>query len=99
MMKQQIGSMLEKELEAYLRRKVQAAGGLFFKWENKAVAGTPDRIAIFPGGRIAFVEMKRPGGVLSPQQVKVHEMLRVRGCDVYVIWNKEQAEEFLNERT
>lgn len=60
---------LEKDIEAKLRQAVGSAGGLCLKWVCPGWAGVPDRIVLLPGGRIVFVEVKRPkGGTLSPIQ-------------------------------
>lgn len=60
---------LEKEIEEKLRKAVEAAGGLCLKWVCPGWAGVPDRIVLLPGGRLVFVETKRPkGGVLSKLQ-------------------------------
>ena len=53
--------------------------------------GAPDRIILLPGGRIFFVEVKRPGGRPSPLQLKRHEQLRNLGFDVFVLDGKEQV--------
>lgn len=36
------------------------------------VAGVPDLAFVLPDGRAAFVELKRPGGTLSPAQKAFH---------------------------
>jgi hypothetical protein len=41
---------------------VEAAGGQCLKWTSPGTTGLPDRIALLPGARIAFIEMKRPKG-------------------------------------
>lgn len=52
---------LEKSIENVLRKAVEAEGGLCLKWVCPGHRGVPDRMLLFPGGIIAFVELKRPG--------------------------------------
>lgn len=60
---------LEKEIEKKLVDAVKAAGGLCLKWISPGTTGLPDRIVLLPGGKIAFVELKRPrGGRKGPLQ-------------------------------
>lgn len=86
---------LERDIERKLRRMVKARGGLCLKWVCPGWAGVPDRIVLLPGGRICFVETKRPkGGRLSQLQKKWHEILARLGFDVYVIWDAEDLQLF-----
>ena len=60
---------LEKDIERSLGRMVGKHGGLCLKWVCPGWAGVPDRIILLPGGRVIFVELKRPeGGVISSRQ-------------------------------
>ncbi len=61
------------------------------KWVCPGMAGAPDRICIFPGGRIIFVELKKPGRVdgMSARQKKVCSLLSGLGCTVLRIGSKE----------
>lgn len=71
---------LEKEIETKLRRMVERRGGLCLKWVCPGWSGVPDRIILLPGGRIIFVELKRPkGGKLSELQKWWLEKLRFLG--------------------
>ena len=71
----------EKDIERKLRVKVEQAGGWCLKFIS-SVSGVPDRICLFPGGIIAFVEMKRHGE--SPRPLQVHQIKRIRGLGFYV---------------
>lgn len=53
--------MRERTVEAALRKAVEDKGGLCLKWVCPGHTGVPDRMILFPGGVIAFVELKRPG--------------------------------------
>lgn len=53
---------LEKDIEKALGRMVGRHGGLCRKWVCPGWAGVPDRIVLLPGGRVIFVELKRPKG-------------------------------------
>lgn len=52
---------LEKSIENVLRKAVEDEGGVCLKWTCPGHRGVPDRMILFPGGIIAFVELKRPG--------------------------------------
>lgn len=78
---------LEKDIEAKLRQTVEAAGGLCLKWVCPGWAGVPDRIVLLPGGRIVFVETKRPkGGRLSAMQKWWRKKLTDLGFKYEAVW-------------
>lgn len=86
--------MDEKALERHLCATVKHLGGLALKWLNPWFTGVPDRIVILPWRRIYFVELKSPGGRVSPRQKVVFEWLAKLGWPVTVIFNREQLFEF-----
>lgn len=45
----------------------------------------PDRLVLFPGGRLAFVELKAPGKKMRPLQVKRAKQLTALGFRVYCV--------------
>lgn len=87
--------MLEKQIEAYLIKRVRALGGEAYKFTSPAHRGVADRIVCLPDGQTWFVEVKTEGGRLSPlQKVFAADMLRMN--QKYVcLWNKEQIDEFI----
>ena len=85
--------MRESAVEQNIVRQVKALGGVAWKWVSPGRKGVPDRICIFPGGRVVFVELKRPGLTdgRSPTQKKVFGILERLGCTV---WRIDSGEDF-----
>lgn len=79
--------MLESTLERRLVELVKKAGGRAFKWVSPGETGVPDRICVFPAGKVIFVELKRPGRKdgRSARQKKIFEVLGRLGCLVWLI--------------
>ena len=75
--------MLEKDVEARLRREIMEIGGLCLKWVSPGYTGVPDRIILLPGGVVAFVELKAPGKKERPRQAFVQAALRAMGFTVF----------------
>ena len=58
--------MREKTIEQKFVAAVKAAEGLALKFISPGFDGVPDRIVLLPGGKMAFVEVKAPGGKAAP---------------------------------
>ena len=89
--------MLEKEVEKKLVTVVQMMDGVAVKFVSPGFAGMPDRLVLLPGGRMAFVEVKRPGEKPRPLQKARHRMLRKLGFKVYVLDSVEEIERIIDE--
>lgn len=88
-------TLLEKEIEAKLRKMVEAAGGLCLKWVCPGWSGVPDRIILLPGGWVVFVETKRPkGGRLSKLQKWWADKLLRLGFSYWTIWDEADLADF-----
>jgi hypothetical protein len=88
--------VLESDVEAYFRREEAAAGGVAFKFVSPSHRGVSDRIVCLPGGAVWFVELKRPGGRLSPLQ-HVFAALMGRMEQNYVcLSSREEIDEWLS---
>ena len=88
--------MREKSIEAELKKAVKSMGGICAKWVSPGIDGVPDRIVLFPGGRIGFVEVKAPGQKMRPLQKKRKRQLESLGFLVFCVDGIEQIEEVLN---
>ena len=89
--------MKEAAVEARLRQRVKALGGMAIKISPISQAGLPDRLVLLPGGRAFFVELKRPvGGRLSAIQLVVHPRLEALGFPVAVLNTTELVDQWLD---
>ena len=85
----------EKEVEHHLIAAVRKRGGLCLKFVSPGWAGAPDRIVLFPGGRVIFVEVKRPGERARALQMRRKAQLERRGFDSVVVDSKEAVDDLL----
>ena len=88
--------MREKDIEKTFTNAIKKAGGIAPKLVSPGTAGMPDRIVLFRGARVAFVELKQRGEKPRPIQVRRHDLLRDFGFPVYIIDNTEQIPEVIN---
>lgn len=91
------GLLRESYVESKLTTEVKKRGGLAVKFVSPGLNGVPDRLVLFPGGRLAFVEMKAPGKKMRPLQVKRAEQLRALGFSVYCVDRPEMIGGVLDE--
>ncbi|MEA5015670.1 MAG: VRR-NUC domain-containing protein [Candidatus Limiplasma sp.] len=82
--------MKESSIERRLVIEVKKRGGLAAKFVSPGLDGVPDRIALLPGGRMAFVELKTPGNTLRPLQELRKEQLESLGFRVFVVDGLDQ---------
>jgi len=85
--------MRESQIEKKLKDKVEAIGGKCMKFVSPGTSGVPDRICLFPGGRVIFVETKAPGEKPSSLQKKRHDELKKLGFKVLIIDSEEKINE------
>ena len=83
----------ERDVEKTLIRQVGKGGGLCLKFISPGWSGAPDRLCLWPGGRVMFAELKRPGGKMRPLQERRKKQLEELGFEVALIDSKGAAVE------
>ena len=84
----------ERDIEAWLRRRIEDMGGLFLKFTSPGNAGVPDRLVVLKRG-VVFVELKAENGVLtSLQSYQIARLKKLRQHAV-VVFGMDGAKEFL----
>ncbi len=86
---------LEKDIEAYLVRRVRERGGVAYKFTSPAHRGVADRVVCLPG-QTWFVEVKRPGGRLTGLQTLFGREMERLGQQYIVVWSKEEIDAWLS---
>ena len=89
--------MRESAIERRLVTEAIKCGGFAPKFVSPGLDGVPDRLLLFPGGRLAFVEVKAPGEKPRPLQRRRIEQLTALGFRVFVLDRIEQIGEILDE--
>lgn len=87
----------EKSVERKLVELTKLSGGLCIKLLTYQFTGLPDRMCLFPGGIIIFVELKTTGEKPRKIQLAVHRMFRNLGFRVEVIDTIKGVEDLIKE--
>ena len=89
--------MLESSVENPVVRYAEDKGVTSIKLKCPGARGKPDRLFLGEGGKIVFIEFKRPGEKPSKLQRWWHRHLRSLGFDVRVADSKEEGKEIIDE--
>lgn len=87
----------EKIVERKLVELVKINNGMCIKLLCDQLIGLPDRLCLFPGHKIAFVELKTTGQKPRRIQAYMHKKLRALGFRVEVIDTVEGAISFVED--
>lgn len=87
--------MRERDLEKKFVEKVKAYGGVTRKWSSQSHRGVPDRVVIWPGGDVHFVELKTETGVLSALQKKEINLLDAMKASVFVLYGIDDVNKYM----
>lgn len=87
--------MRESTIERHLTQRVKAAGGIAYKFTSPGRGGVADRIVCLQG-QTWFVELKAPGGRMSPlQKIFADDMARL-GQRYVCLWSKEEVDAWIS---
>ena len=90
----------ERSIELYLVHAVTARQGLAIKLDPVNKRGAPDRLVLLPGGRVVFIEVKRPhGGRVSKHQRAWQRKLERLGFETAIVRNKDEIDDLLARNT
>ena len=87
----------EKVVERKLVELVKINGGMCIKLLCDQLIGLPDRMCLFPGHKIVFVELKTTGRKPKRIQAYMHNELRALGFRVEVIDTVESVINFVDD--
>lgn len=87
----------EKAVERKLIELVKINKGMCIKLLCDQFIGLPDRLCLFPGNKIAFVELKTTGKKPRAIQAYIHKKLRALGFRVEVIDTISGVIDFIND--
>lgn len=85
----------EKVFERTASKYVESVGGMAVKLLSQFINGLPDRMFLFPGGRVIFVEFKSTG--CKPRKIQAVIMRRISdlGFTVMVVGTVNEYEELI----
>ncbi len=84
--------MLERDIKKYFLQEMHRIGALAEKFASNILRGPPDWLVTFES--MYLTELKQPGGVLAPHQVRDHKRRAALGVKVWVIDSKEKVDLF-----
>lgn len=87
----------EADLDTEVVQYVESIGGRALKLVIAGLRGFPDLTLLLPGGRIIFVELKRPKKFKVYHQQRVwQDRLACLGCEVYQINNLDDLKKVID---
>ena len=89
--------MLESAIEGAVERWAKTNRIMTRKMNGAGNRSWPDRMYIFPDGKIAFIEFKATGRKLTVSQKELHDKLKAKNVDVTMCDNKHDAMRWLSQ--
>lgn len=78
--------MTEAYIQKKISEKVKKLGGMAIKLPAIYMAGLPDLMILYQGC-VFFVEVKKPGGVVSKIQKAMHKRFEACGHHVHIMYD------------
>lgn len=90
--------MSEKRIEHQIKQYLDSIGAWHIKTHGNmfSKAGTPDVLACV-NGRFVAIEVKQPGGRVSPLQKAHLKLIRQAGGVAFVAYSLEETKEYLKK--
>ena len=89
---------LETDHEEWAREEIKKAGGYMQKIAFPGRRGAPDDIIFWPYGIKELAEFKRRDGIISHNQHEVHELLKLYGTHVWLLYTREETLRYISVR-
>ena len=86
----------ESAIESALCKAAKKRFMIPYKFTSPGRVGVPDRLIVAPFGDHGFVEVKAPGKLPTPAQLREHDVLRQMGHKVFVLDNFNDIESVLD---
>lgn len=84
----------ESDIEAYLVKRVERAGGIAYKFTSPQRRNVPDRLVLLMSNGF-FVELKAPGKEPTSAQLREHLRIENLGFNVYVCDSYDSVDEIV----
>lgn len=86
---------MEREIEKYFVKRIEAIGGVAYKFVSPNNRGVYDRVVLLPDGVVWFVELKSPKGKLSKLQERFRDKVTDLGHRNAVLYSKDAVDNFI----
>jgi hypothetical protein len=88
-------TLLERDIERYLVRRVKGLGGVAYKFVSPSNRGVADRLVVLPQGVVWFVEVKKEGGRMSTLQELFKRDMLALGQNYMTLWDMDDVDTFI----
>ena len=88
--------MIESSIERAVTKYAKKWGVPFVKLDPTHQKGIPDRMGIFKGGVVVFMELKTPTGKLGFHQIIWRKRILDAGHQYHVVTSVEQGKELID---
>jgi hypothetical protein len=87
--------MLERTIVTNIEKHCRKVGAYWMKIADKSSSGYPDLVVIYRG-TVLFIEVKRPGGIVSGIQHFVLDRIRQAGGHTFIVYSVEEFKKIID---